>query len=840
MEIINATDGYKLGHHRMYPEGTQMVYSNWTPRSNRYFPEAIEGSVVFGIQYFVKKYLIEEFNKWFALPKEEAIKQFAYRVGNFVDLNQVGTKHIEELYDLGYLPIEIKALPEGSICPIRVPMMTIKNTLPDFFWFTNYLETLISCTLWLPCTSATSARLYKKRLMEHARKTGFPEEVNLDFSCHDFSMRGMAGLDAAIISGMAHMTSFCGSETIPAIEAVEHYYNANVTEELVAATVPACYSEDTEVLTNTGWKYFKDLSDNDLVAQYNEDKSVEFVKPLKYFRDYYKGKLIHFKQDCDASKIDLLVTPNHKMVRRSQKTDKLQLFEASAALTSSSYTRSLLLVTSGYTKNKNSYGLSSLDKLKIAFQADGSYPSHKEDYTGEKSGAYPIRFSLKKDRKMLRLEELFEDAGIKYTKTKYSNGYYNIWANVPEHFDKNFDWVNVSELTYQECLDFLEELQYWDGCKKHQSIIYSSINKSCVDKVQAIANICGYKATINSYQDSREDCDRKLIWSICISKGERYGIAMHLKVEEQDYDGYVYCVSVPSKMIIVRRNNKSLVCGNTEHSVMCAGSEDGEIETYRRLINDLYPTGIISIVSDTWDFWQVVEKFLPKLKADIMKRDGRVVIRPDSGDPVDIICGLRTNPHYHTAMKEGKYYCDFNPFMDDDESHYVEVSEGQYYGAYYMLGKIFGWNTTVNDYRYPSTKVGLLYGDSITLERQRDIYARLENAHMAACNLVLGIGSYTYQFKSRDSLGFAVKATACTINGKLIEIYKHPKTDDGTKNSLKGLIRVEKEDGKYVAYDQQTKDAELQGCLKTVFVDGELVREYSLSEIRERVNSTLV
>lgn len=150
MEIINATDGYKLGHHRMYPEGTQMVYSNWTPRSCRYFPEATEGSVVFGIQYFVKKYLIEEFNKWFALPKEEAIKQFAYRVGNFVDLNQVGTKHIEELYDLGYLPIEIKAL-------------------PDFFWLTNYLETLISCTLWLPCTSATSARLYKKRLMDFNR-----------------------------------------------------------------------------------------------------------------------------------------------------------------------------------------------------------------------------------------------------------------------------------------------------------------------------------------------------------------------------------------------------------------------------------------------------------------------------------------------------------------------------------------------------------------------------------------------------------------------------------------------------------------------------------------------
>lgn len=183
----------------------------------------------------------------------------------------------------------------------------------------------------------------------------------------------------------------------------------------------------------------------------------------------------------------------------------------------------------------------------------------------------------------------------------------------------------------------------------------------------------------------------------------------------------------------------------------------GELLSIKRLISELYPTGIISIVSDTYDFWRVVERILPRLKKDIMKRDGRVVIRPDSGDPVDIICGLRTNPHYHTAMKEGKYYCDFNPFMDDDESHYVEVSEGQYYGAYYMLGKIFGWNTTVNDYRYPSTKVGLLYGDSITLERQRDIYARLENAHMAACNLVLGIGSYTYQFKSRDSLGLTAR-----------------------------------------------------------------------------------
>lgn len=150
-------------------------------------------------------------------------------------------------------------------------------------------------------------------------------------------------------------------------------------------------------------------------------------------------------------------------------------------------------------------------------------------------------------------------------------------------------------------------------------------------------------------------------------------------------------------------------------------------------------------------------------------------------------------------------------------------------GAYYMLGKIFGWNTTSKDYRYPSTKVGLLYGDSITLERQKQIYLRLENAHMAACNLVLGVGSY--QYASRDSLG---KATACVVNGELKEIFKHPKTDDGTKNSLKGLIAVYKcLDGKYTATDQVSIE---EGCLETV---GILKKEYSLEEIRQRIDHGL-
>lgn len=838
-ETILLTDGYKLGHHRQYPEGTEMVYSNWTPRSCKYFPEAEEGAVVFGLQYLIKEYLIKQFNEnFFNLPKEKAINEFYNRVNCYVGVDNVGTKHIEALYDLGYLPIEIKALPEGSVCPIRVPWMTIKNTLPEFYWITNYLETLISCILWMPSTSATKARLYKKELMRHAKLTKYPEDVPIDFSCHDFSMRGMGGVEAAIISGMAHLTSFSGTDTIPAIRALEEYYNADAKNELIAGSVPACYSEDTEILTNSGWKYFKDLTDDDLVAQYSENKEISFVKPTEIIADRYNGKLIHYVQNCRGSKIDLLVTPNHRMVKRSYRNDKLSLFEANIGLKKPTYTKSCMIVSSGYKKDKENQHLSALDKLKIAFQADGSKPSHGEDYTGERNGGYPIRFSFKKDRKMARLERLFTEAGVAFTKQKYENGYYSIWAVMPEEFRKDFSWVKLEALSSIEAYEFIQELQYWDGCAKHSSIVYSSTNKECVDTVQAIAALCGYRGNISSYQDKRKDCKRLPIWSIILTEKERTSINMHLEVTEENYRGMVYCVSVPSKMIVVRRNNIALICGNTEHSVMCAGGKEDEISTFKRLINDVYPNGIVSIVSDTWDFWQVIEDYLPRLKQDIMSRDGRVVIRPDSGDPVDIICGLRTNPHYNTKIKDGKYYVSYAPF--DIETKYVEISKGQYYGAYWMLGETFGWNTTENGYKYPDTHIGLIYGDSITLERQKHIYSRLESVKCAACNLVLGVGSYSYQYASRDSLGYAVKATACIVNGEFREIFKQPKTDDGTKNSLKGLISVYKdENGTYYALDGVSIDAENGGELKTVFMDGNLLVDWSLKEIRERINETL-
>ena len=173
MNSLLLTDGYKLDHRRQYPKGPEFVYSNWTPRSNHYLPEA-DGAVVFGIQYMLKHIFIDYFNNhFFNKSEDEAVKAFSRRVNTFLGPNEVGEEHVRELHRMGYLPVLVKALPEGSICPIGVPMLTIINTDPRFFWVTNFLETIMSNTLWLPMTSATIARIYKKEWNRHAKQTGF-------------------------------------------------------------------------------------------------------------------------------------------------------------------------------------------------------------------------------------------------------------------------------------------------------------------------------------------------------------------------------------------------------------------------------------------------------------------------------------------------------------------------------------------------------------------------------------------------------------------------------------------------------------------------------------------
>ncbi|MDI9340312.1 MAG: nicotinate phosphoribosyltransferase [Sediminibacterium sp.] len=481
-------DFYKADHRRQYPEGTELVYSNFTPRKFRL--EGREELVFFGLQYFVKEYLIKQWNEgFFNLPKDKVVNDYKRRMDNALGKDSIPVEHIAQLHDLGYLPLVVKGLPEGTVVSPRIPVVTVYNTVPEFFWLTNYLESLMSAILWKPSTSATTAYQYRKTFNAYARETVSDTAIDFVFwQGHDFSFRGMSGIEDASISGAGHLLSFYGTDTVPAIDFHELYYKGDSDKEMIGGSVPA-----------------------------------------------------------------------------------------------------------------------------------------------------------------------------------------------------------------------------------------------------------------------------------------------------------------------------------TEHSVMCMGTKDNEIGTFERLIEALYPNGIVSIVSDTWDFWQVITDYLPKLKAKVLARNGKVVIRPDSGDPVKIIIGDKN----------------------------ATPGSPEYKGAIECMWEIFGGTVTEKGYKLLDAHIGLIYGDSITLQRQKDILEGLKAKGFASFNVVLGIGSYTYEYVTRDTYGFAMKATYGEVNGEARNIFKDPKTDDGTKRSAKGLLMVTEVDGQLQLKDECTWEEEKQGLLQTVFENGKLVREQSLSEIRARINARL-
>jgi phosphoribosylpyrophosphate synthetase len=169
MNPITLIDGYKFSHIAQYPKGTTRVYSNWTPRESRV--PGVNKVTFFGLQYFLAKYLQEEFTSFFFADVDDVCADYQRRVNGYLGPNAVGTAHIRALHDLGYLPLEFRALPEGTAVPLRVPMFTVENTLPEFFWLVNYIESVMSASIWLPCTSATTAYRLRKLLDQKAAET---------------------------------------------------------------------------------------------------------------------------------------------------------------------------------------------------------------------------------------------------------------------------------------------------------------------------------------------------------------------------------------------------------------------------------------------------------------------------------------------------------------------------------------------------------------------------------------------------------------------------------------------------------------------------------------------
>ncbi len=477
-------DFYKLSHRKQYPAGTHYVYSTWTPRASRI--DGIDKVVAFGYQAFIQEWLIDYFNEcFFAADIEEILEDYAVTIcGSFgLSLEQAyeDVQHIRDLHALGYLPVRICAVPEGKSYPIRTPVLTIENTDPAFFWVTNYLESLMSCCLWQPATSATIALHYGKLLHQYAKSTSIANIPPTHLKMHDFSMRGMSSLQSACTSGAGHLLVSPFSDNIPAIMYMTYHY----------------------------------------------------------------------------------LMPDH------------------------------------------------------------------------------------------------------------------------------------------------------------------------------------------------------------------------------------YASSVSA----------------TEHSVQCSYADD---EEYLRRMLELYPDGIFSIVCDGYDFWKFVMEILPKFKDQIMARKGTVVIRPDSGDPVKMLCG-------------------------DPESEYLPEKMGLIAALWYK----FGGTRTPQGYRQLDGHIGVIYGDAITYERADLILHSLKVADFASTNVMLGVGSFTYQYNTRDTFGFALKSTVVGIDDEMRPIFKDPKTDDGTKKSQRGFVVVN-EDGTYTDGLTTAEQVKLYDELQPIFQDGELLVKTNFAEIKERVMTELI
>ena len=245
------TDFYKVSHvmknensslkkmtPSLHPLGITHLYETLTPRENSYFPYS-EKMTVYGYEFFVENLVKNWQENFFDKTEEEIISDFD--VVNMMAGQEVYSKFLPQMIDLhrlGYLPLEIKALPEGMLAPMRVPVLSIVNTHPTFYWLPGYLETTLLANTFVTSTVASYAREFRKLGKKYANLTADSDEY-LDFQFHDFSQRGQHGDEAGILAGIAHLTSFKGSDQIPAVKTLMDFYKDTDKNEVIGASVVA-------------------------------------------------------------------------------------------------------------------------------------------------------------------------------------------------------------------------------------------------------------------------------------------------------------------------------------------------------------------------------------------------------------------------------------------------------------------------------------------------------------------------------------------------------------------------------------------------------------------------
>ena len=241
MNPILMTDSYKLSHILYTSPGVKTIYSNFTPRFTNYlkarFPNFDDKIVWFGLQAALIQVMVEAWQcNFFEKNKEEVIQEAKDILGPYIGMEDFS--HFEALHDLGYMPIEIKALKEGSLVTAGTPCFTITNTHEDFQWLPNYLESILTVQLWKIMTVATIGRLFKMISEEFAVLTTGSTE-GTEFQNHDFSLRGHSGYESAGGCGAGFLISHSGTDNVPALQFIRSYYGTDINKNPVAFSIPA-------------------------------------------------------------------------------------------------------------------------------------------------------------------------------------------------------------------------------------------------------------------------------------------------------------------------------------------------------------------------------------------------------------------------------------------------------------------------------------------------------------------------------------------------------------------------------------------------------------------------
>ena len=290
MNYINPifhTDSYKLSHKEMTSAGVETIYSNYTPRFDTYMRErykTFDGGIVwFGMQYALRKILVEIWrNNFFNKPKEEVIAEAKRFLVPYIGMEDLS--HFEDLHDLGYLPLEIKALPEGSVITKGIPCFTITNTHKDYQWLPNYLESILSTEIWKPMTTATIGRTFRKLVNKFAMETEGNLD-NTDYQLHDFSLRGQSGVESAAAVGGGFLLNTKGTDNVPALAFVEHYYDSPFSDTFnIANSVPAGEHSVTTLGIQLHAKRLKNIAslryEDPTEADYLHYGEIEYVKEV--------------------------------------------------------------------------------------------------------------------------------------------------------------------------------------------------------------------------------------------------------------------------------------------------------------------------------------------------------------------------------------------------------------------------------------------------------------------------------------------------------------------------------------------------------------------------------